>query len=229
MMGWLILIGLALASGALLLLIGFPRHLWMIAATALTLGAAGYAFQGHPGLAGSPVKRARANIELDPAIIALREAMFGRFNYEAQYFGAADAMMRTSAPDEAATVMIAGVRTAPKDAALWTWLGMVLVVRDGVVTPAARFAFDRAIEIAPRHPGPSYFLALVLAGTGEGVEARGLLARAVQLTPEKASYRPTLVAELARLDSALAVRSAAAPAGEGAESRAAEGNQTVAP
>lgn len=207
MMGWLILIGLALASGALLLLIGFPRHLWMIGATALTLGAAGYAFQGNPGLGGSPVVHVKKPVELDPELIALREAMFGRFNQSYAYFAISDAMLRTGSPDKAAMAMQGAVRQVPKDAALWTGLGMSLTDRDGgVVTPAARFAFDQAIALAPKHPGPLYFLGLALARTGELTEARGLWARAVALTPETLSYRPALVAQLKYLDGVIAER-----------------------
>lgn len=213
-MGWVILIGLALASGALLLLIGFPRHLWMIGATALTLGAAGYAFQGNPGLAGSPVTHVKKPIEVDPDLVALREAMFGRFNQSYGYFAISDAMLRVGSPDEAAIAMQGAVRKAPNDAALWTGLGTTLAERDGgVVTPAARFAFDRAIALAPKHPGPPYFLGLALARTGELTEARALWARAVALTPEKLSYRPALVAQLANLDRFIAERMPAAQPG----------------
>ncbi len=44
-------------------LIGFPRRLWMVAATALMLGAAGYALQGNPGLAGHPVTTAEVPVD----------------------------------------------------------------------------------------------------------------------------------------------------------------------
>ena len=46
MMGWLMLALVAVAAGLLLALTGYPRRLWTIAATALTLGATGYAWQG---------------------------------------------------------------------------------------------------------------------------------------------------------------------------------------
>ena len=55
MIGWIIAIGLlALVSIALVAIGRLPRTAWEITAAALLLGLAGYAWQGRPGLAGSP-------------------------------------------------------------------------------------------------------------------------------------------------------------------------------
>ena len=55
MIGWIIAIGLlALVSIALVAIGRIPRTAWEITAAALLLGLAGYAWQGRPGLAGSP-------------------------------------------------------------------------------------------------------------------------------------------------------------------------------
>jgi cytochrome c-type biogenesis protein CcmH len=201
MMGWGMLILAALGVAALLVLLRFPKGMWTIPATAVTLAAAGYAWQGNPGLEGHPASAKKQGREVDPALIAMREAMFGRFGFESQYFGAADAMMRNGSPDLAARVMIGGVAKAPEDAALWTWLGVTLSESErGLVSPAARQAFDRAIELAPKHPGPPYFLGLMLTRSGQYAETRKLWVKAVELAPEKMSYRAALVEQLARLD-----------------------------
>lgn len=201
MMGWLLFLALAVAAALLLWLFRFPRRLWAVPATAVMLGAAGYAWQGSPGLAGHSVEAGKQEGQIDPEIVALRESLFGRFNFDAAYFMAADAMTRSGSPQSAARVMTGAVRKAPQDAGLWTWAGVVLAQNDGnQISPAARFAFERALALAPRHPGPPFFYGLAQIREGKLAEARGSWAKAVELTPADASYRGQLVARLFLLD-----------------------------
>lgn len=206
-MGWVWLLVLALASGLLLWRSGYPRGLWTVAATALMLGAAGYAWQGSPGMAGHPVAAEAKTGEVDPELVALREAMFGRFDFAFSYFVAADAMTRTGSPGSAAAVMIGGVRKAPQDGALWTGLGLKLAEHDGnQVSPASRFAFERAMALMPQHPGPYFFYGLAEIREGRFAEARPLWAKAVALAPATASYRGELLVRLMLLDRFLAAQ-----------------------
>ncbi|MET0308527.1 MAG: cytochrome c biogenesis factor-like protein [Sphingomonas sp.] len=210
MTGWLLLLAIAVATVLVLWRAGYPRRLWTIPATALMLGAAGYAWQGSPGLAGHPVSAEAQRGEVDPSVVALRDALFGRFNFSFSYFVAADAMTRVGAPGQAANVMIGGVRKAPQDAALWTGLGLTLAEHDGMqVSPASRFAFERAMTLWPQHPGPPFFYGLALVREGKFAEARPFWAKAVALTPEKASYRNDLVVRLFLLDRLLEAKAAA--------------------
>jgi tetratricopeptide (TPR) repeat protein len=209
-MGWLMLVLIALGAALLLWLTGFPRKLWTVAATALMLGAAGYAWQGSPGLAGHPATAAEKPGEIDVDIVAIRDAMFGRFNFTWASFARADAMTRAGAPDTAARAMILTVRQAPGDAGAWAWLGIKLAENDGnQVSPAAKFAFDRALQLAPRHPGPPFLYGLALIREGKFAEARPFWAKAVELTPEKASYRDELLMRLFLLDKFLEAKAAA--------------------
>ncbi|MGK6355621.1 tetratricopeptide repeat protein [Sphingomonas sp. DT-207] len=208
-MGWLVFAGIVLAAALLLWRSGFPRRLWTIPATALMLGAAGYAWQGSPGLAGQPVAAARKAGEIDPSLVALRDAMFGRFNLEFAYFTAADAMTRAGSPRQAANVMIGAVRKAPRSAALWTGLGLALAENDGMqVSPAAKFAFDRALQLGPEHPGPRFFYGLALIREEKFAEARPYWAKAVELAPANASYRDELLVRLFLLDRLLEAKAA---------------------
>lgn len=210
MMGWLMLLVLALGAGLLLWLTGFPRKLWTVAATALMLGAAGYAWQGSPGLAGHPVVAASKAGEIEPEIIEVRDAMFGRFNFTWASFARADAMTRAGAPDTAVRAMILTVREAPGDAGAWAWLGTKFVENDGnQISPAAKYAFERAIRLAPQHPGPPFFYGLALIRENKFAEARPYWARAVDLTPAKASYRGPLTVRLFLLDRFLEAKAAA--------------------
>jgi hypothetical protein len=214
MMGWTILAGKALGAALLLWATGFPRTLWTVAATALTLGAAGYAWQGSPGLAGHPVTAVQKAGEIDPDIVAVRDGMFGRFNFTWGSFARADAMTRAGAPDTAVRAMILTVRQAPGDVGAWTWLGIKLAENDGnQISPASKFAFDRAAQLAPQHPGPPFFHGLALIREGKFDEARPFWAKAVELTPAKATYRAQLAGRLFLLDRFLEAQAAGEKAG----------------
>jgi cytochrome c-type biogenesis protein CcmH len=208
-MGWAMLAIIALMAALLLWGVGFPRRLWTIAATGLTLGAAGYAWQGSPGLPGHPVAAQVERRSIDPELVAIRDAMFGEFNATWAAFMRADAMTRAGYPDTAARAMMLTVRSSPNDFGAWTWLGIKLAENDGTVSPPARFAFDRAVALNPNHPGPPFFLGVALLRENKFAEARAQWARAVALTPEKVSYRPALLARLFLLDQLIEAQAAA--------------------
>jgi hypothetical protein len=207
MMGWLMLVLVAIAAGAVLALSGYPKRLWTVAATAMTLGATGYAWQGHPGIADHPVEAQDQKVEVPAEIVKVRDAMFGRFGFDWTHFNQADAMTRVGAPATAVRVMQDGVFRAPRDAAMWTGLGTALAEHDKGVSPAARFAFDRAMALWPTHPGPPFFLGLAYARAGQLAEGRVFIARAVELTPPAVSYKADLVMWLALIDDNIARQS----------------------
>src|SRR3546814_11342997 len=60
-------------------------------------------------------------------------------------------------------------------------------------------------SLAPKHPGPPFFLGLAYVRAGEFAEARPFWARALDLTPGDASYRPEIAVRLMLLDRFLAV------------------------
>lgn len=210
-MGWLVFGGLVLLGVALLLVIRFPIRLWTVPATAVMLAGAGYAWQGQPALPGHPAEGVAKSRPLDPDLIAVREGLFGRFNFDYSYFMAADAMTRAGAPHLAATVMLGAVRKAPTDAGLWSGLGLALAEHDGdQLSPASRFAFAKAAELGPQHPGPFFFHGIALARSGDVEGARREWGQAVQRLPKGATYRDDMIKVMLRLDPGLAA--AAIPA-----------------
>lgn len=208
MMGWTMLAAVAIAAALLLWITGFPKRLWTIGATGLMLGAAGYAWQGKPMLAGAPVSAENRTGQVDPAMIALREAIFGKYGtYNYSYAMAADSMVRIGRPDLAVTVWNGAVHKSPQDASLWTGLGLALAENDGnQVSPASKLAFDKALALAPQHPGPPFFLGMALIREGKFAEARPWWVKAVDLAPEKISYRDDLRVRLLLLDRYLAAQ-----------------------
>ena len=204
-MGWVLLLVVAAGAAVLLRLLRLPRALWMFVGAAAMLGAAGYALQGAPGREGHPATPDARVIAIDPSVITLRGALFGRFSGEDAYFSAADALLRAGASGSAVTVMQGAVRRAPRSPAFWTGYGTVLSLHNGgLVSPAARFAFDQAMRLNPLHPGPPFFLGLAYANAGAYAQARPFWARALALTPPDASYRAEIAGRLASLDEVLA-------------------------
>jgi cytochrome c-type biogenesis protein CcmH len=211
-MGWLMFLVAAMAACVLLWALRFPRRLWTVAATALMLAAAGYAWQGSPTLPGHPVAATAQAGDVDPELIALRDAMFGRFNFSWASFTRADAMSRIGAPDTAARAMILTVRQAPGDPGAWTWLGVKLAENDGnQISPAANFAFERAMALGPNHPGPPFFFGVAYVRQGRFAEARPLWEEALRRTPENASYRSQIGVRLMLLNRFLAAQAGRAP------------------
>lgn len=200
-MGWAMLIGIIVAAAALLWRLGVPRILWTSSAAALIFGAAGYALQGSPNLPASPAKGETSKLDVAADIVELRGAFFGRFTQDAAYQTAADAMIRSNDPAAAVKVTMGGIDRNPKSVALWTELGTVLVTHDGGnLSPSALFAFRRAMFIAPRHPGPPFFLGLGYAQSGQLQNARLWWRRSLDLSPPGTSYRTAIQERLMLLD-----------------------------
>ncbi|WP_066548068.1 MULTISPECIES: tetratricopeptide repeat protein [unclassified Sphingomonas] len=209
-MGWVALAVLALAAGALLWLCGAPRALTMILAAALVLGAAGYAWQGRPTLADSPRTAQARQLEMEPGLVAFRAAILGTRNRGA--FSTADAAILAGRPDEAVAVLIRAVQRAPDDFAVWTALGTAYAINDNQqMSPAASFAFARAVRLAPREPGPPFFLGLALVNAGELEAARAAWARALALSPRDAPYRRDIEERVRLLDGFIGMMARPAP------------------
>jgi cytochrome c-type biogenesis protein CcmH len=197
-MGWIILVALVAIAFALLTRFGkLPRTTLELLGAALLLGIAGYAWQGSPTQPGSPVTSREAAGKVDTqAMIAQRRMRTGAGD-EGAWLDMGDALSRVGATQEAVLAMRSGIRDHRNSPDLWVGLGNALVAHgDGLMSPAATFAFQHAASLSPEHPGPPFFYGLALAQQGNTEEAgnvwRGLLAR----TPQDAPWRADLVARL---------------------------------
>jgi hypothetical protein len=201
MMGWLILAALLLVTGAALVLLRVPRLLWSLVGAALMLGAAGYAWQGRPGLSGHPADPGAAGLGVDPALIDIRTQMFGRYGSDGAYLVAADALARSGSPEYEVQAILGGIRQSPGSVALWTSLGDALARHDGGrLSAPAQFAFDRAARLDPRHPGPPFFRGLAQVRGEDYAAAAASWHRALALTPPGASYRDAIAQRVMLLD-----------------------------
>jgi cytochrome c-type biogenesis protein CcmH len=197
-MGWIWII---LFSGLSLLALWrfakFGSTALQFAAAALLLGVAGYAMMGRPAQPGAPT--ATPDDVTDEAVpdavskIALSTAGQGG-NPDLVL---ADALMQAGRSRAAAAVINKAIEKSPNDPDLWVGLGNALFVHGGAqMNPASQFAFERAAQIAPNHPGPPFFLGYSLARSGKMDEAgevwRGLLSRAPKDAPWRADLEQRL-------------------------------------
>jgi len=204
MIGWIVLAALMAGAFVLLRRLGVPRDLASFVGAALMLGAAGYALQGRPALPGASARPPAQAAELDASLGVLRGDMFGRFMSADTYFALGDAMTRTGNPRAAVAVYLGAVNAEPDNAALWTSLGAAYAEHDGNrVSPAARFAFDQAMRLAPDHSGPPFFLGIAYVRAGEFRTADRWWRRAYALTPPRVSYRGQIGERLMLLEAFL--------------------------
>ncbi|MBK5264063.1 MAG: cytochrome C biosynthesis protein [Alphaproteobacteria bacterium] len=210
MNGWIIAVIFAVLAGAAIIRFGrTARATWELVAAALLIGLAGYAWQGSPSQAGAPLSVAAQDNAFDEDVAKLRKNMGERFSQAGQWLVLSDAMNRQGKSADAANVLRVGLRQYPDDANLWLGLGNALMVHgNSILSPAAEFAFRKAMALSPEQPAPAYFFGLALAQSGQPQQAekiwRDLLARA----PADAEWRADVEGNLAILDRALGGRAA---------------------
>lgn len=206
-MGWLGMVALAALVAVGLWRFGrLPRAGLELALAALFIAIAGYAWQGSPGLGGRPTPPP-ADVGLgDSEFAKLRGSMPGGLGLEtlgsdAQVLDTADAFHRQGLDSYSVGIIKGALQKRPNSADLWVGLGNALVLHNqGVMSPAAQLAFQRAATIAPDHPGPPFFFGLALAQSGQTAQAaeiwRGLLAKA----PADAPWRKDVEQRLAEVE-----------------------------
>lgn len=206
MNGWVSLVLIAALVALILWRAGVSRHVLAIAAPVIGLGILGYALQGRAMLPGSPAQADAATVAIDPSIVDLRGALLGRFSGDGAYLIASDALMRRGSRDSGVQVVLMGLNHYPRSLTLWVGLGTALAQHDGMVSPAARFAFNHATQVAPDHPAPPFFEGLAYVEAGDFRAAQPYWARALALSPPAISYRREIAVRLYALNIALAQR-----------------------
>ncbi len=207
-MGWVILLVVALAAFAAIWRFGRLDSAGVqLLAAALLLAFAGYAWQGRPGLAGSPKRTAGVREVPDSAFAQMRQGMLGRFDTADRWLTIAEGFQRRGDTRGGAGLIRSALREHPDNAILWLGYADALVVHaDGMITPAAQLAFERAAGLAPRHPAPRLFFGLALAQSGRLDEADRVWRELLASAPPDAPWRGGVEAQLQQLKQARAMR-----------------------
>jgi cytochrome c-type biogenesis protein CcmH/NrfG len=204
-MGWVIILILALLVFAALWWFVKDRAARQLLGAALFVALAGYAWQGRPGLTGSP-KAPPVHQPMEESQFAqLRQELLGRFDAASRWLTMAESYQRRGDTRTAVGIIQAGLRESPRDADLWVGLGNALVIHaNGMMSPAAQLAFQRAAGIAPDHPGPPFFYGLALAQGGNYAEAERIWRQLLASAPPSATYRAAIEERLRALEQARA-------------------------
>ena len=197
MIGWLILLLFVLLSGAALWLLGVRSGMLQACAAALLFGAAGYALQGSPGLAGAPAQGSAGRDVLP--LTEARHAFYGNFSPEESWLLISEALARSGNTEDAVGILQNAVRRYPTDAHLWVGLGNALVDHSHGLTPPAELAYRRAAELSPGYPGPAFFYGLALARSGDRADAVAVWRNLLAGAPKDAAWRPLVEQGVAAL------------------------------
>jgi cytochrome c-type biogenesis protein CcmH len=197
-MTWLMIIGLTVGVGIVLLRWAkIDLSGQQLIAAFLMLGLAGYAWQGRPEAGGSPVSARNPRVAEDGNV---RRFLSTGFGTSADTLGYSDAWLKVGRPDLAVRVIKKGLDSNRANPDLWVALGGAMTrASDGVVTPAAQFAFDKAAALDPKHPGPRFFNGLSATQAGNMEEAARIWVSLYDETPPGALWRQDLEQRLTAL------------------------------
>ena len=203
MMGWVIMVAMAvLTCAALIIFAKLPRKTWEAIAAAGVLAMAGYALQGRPNVAGSPAGAVPGKSDAAADMILMRSEMDLSFSNARPYLILSDAYARDGNYQFAASYIRSGLRRDPRNADLWAGLGLqLLLASDGQMSPPAKFAFDRAREFSPRQPAPDYFEGLSALFSGRADVALGLWQGLLARAPKEAKWKARLESQIRGLQS----------------------------
>jgi cytochrome c-type biogenesis protein CcmH len=188
LMGWLLLLLLIAVSLGALRLLGARGAAFTASAAALLLGAAGYALQGSPSLAGAPAAGMEGR-DIFPLTQA-RHSFFGDFTPAEPWLRMSEALAHDGKTEDSVGILENAVKRYPGDPQLWIGLGNALVDHARGITPAAELAYRRAEAVSPGHPGAPFFYGLALARSGDRDGALKLLLQILAKAPPKVSWRP---------------------------------------
>jgi cytochrome c-type biogenesis protein CcmH len=186
--GWFLLLLVICAALLGVWAIGVRGAMLQLTGAALLFGAAGYALQGHPGLAGSPRSTAQRSAPIP--LTKFRHAFFGTFTPTEHWLVIAESYASRGETEQAVATLTAAVREHPGDPMLWIGLGNALADHAGTITPASELAFRRSAELAPNHPAPRFFYGLALARSGDPQDGIKLWREILAQAPADASWRP---------------------------------------
>jgi cytochrome c-type biogenesis protein CcmH len=187
-MGFVWLALLALLTLALLWSLKLRGPLLTIAGAAVAFGCAGYALQGSPDLPGIP--RISSGRAPPMSVAGARHALMGQFDYSDSWLNMADALASRGNTQDAVNLLRTQIARHPGDYKLWVGLGNALFDHSGTLSPAARFAYARAAQLAPGYPAPLFFLGLAEARSGNPDETIRLWREVLENAPANASWRP---------------------------------------
>lgn len=192
----------ALTAAAILFARRSARGGWEAVLAALLVGLAGYAWQGRPALEGSPRNADRAqSAALDEQLIQLRNTLGNKFSPGARWLTLSDGLARQGNSKDAVNILVSAVRAYPEDPDLWSALGTALVMHGGgMLSPAAEYAYQRALTLQPGARSALFFYGLSLAQAGQAKAGRAMWVELLDGLPPQSPFRAEMERNIAMLD-----------------------------
>lgn len=208
---WVVAIALALASfGIGVLVFRLPMMTWTSFLAALALGLAGFALQATPGVPGAPKPPGSDHKGDKWQVVESRKILVGpNLKSDNPLMITADAYAHRGKFRDAADLLEGIVAKNPKDFDAWVALGNALTEQaDGILTPAAIYAFTEAQNLDPQNPAPGYFLGLSLIRQQRVMQARQVWQETLNSTAQGTNAHAFLAQRLDRLDQMLSAMGA---------------------
>ncbi len=175
-----------------------PRAAWLPFAAALSLGLAGYAWQGDPAMPGADRTRALPHTTSGERIDQPLLGMVATLDRSTQWLMLADSLSRGGDTGGAAGVLAKSVKLYPQSADLWVGYGAALIAHGGGRNSrASDMAFAEARKRAPNHPGPEFFQGDARAQAGDYAGAIALWQPLIDRTTGDLPWRRELAIRLA--------------------------------
>lgn len=169
-----------------------PYRLAMLSAITLICAAIGYGYFGNRSLSDKP---SAPPLRSDPALVqaaqTARAALLRDPSDATAWVDLSRALIVDGKGLESLEALNMATRAWPEKSILWVAYGQALVHHaGGDVSPAARYAFERAHALDTRHPGPRVYLALAWLQAGHPEQALPLLDEIARTSPPHAIWMP---------------------------------------
>ncbi|MEP3050095.1 MAG: tetratricopeptide repeat protein [Erythrobacter sp.] len=204
-MTWLAVAGLAIVTLILAaVVLRLPKSGWTLFAAALMFGLTGYAWQGSAELASNP-KTAQVSVQQSgEEMVEIRLGLFDAGVPKPGYLTLSDGFARRGKFADAAGLLRQGLVDNPDHVEGWIALGNALVEHtDGVVTPPARIAYERAHAVDRSNPAALFVLGASYLRMRDIREARAVWAQLLADAPADAEWREELELRIQVLDQAI--------------------------
>lgn len=190
---------------------GGGRVILMAAAVFVPLFAAGYySFAGAPNLSSIAFEDRQAEVAQNREIEALAQKLLQRLQADSEggalegWMLLGQTFMKLGRASDAASAYERATQSMNADSAVFSIYAEALIVSEqGIVTPQAKRAIARALELDPTNPAGTFYDAVGLAQAGANEQAYNRLLTRLDEVDGFAPWMETFVAEANRIGAAL--------------------------
>ncbi len=138
-----------------------PKEFGILIGVIMLVGSAVYLQYGNPAAADHPAPALLKSPQAQSKYTAARDQLLKQPDDVNAWLVMSAALVEMGETERAAEALQKATEVMPLQVDLWVARGQALVAHaGGIVTPAARLAFDHASTLDPKHPGPRLYLAL---------------------------------------------------------------------